>query len=59
MLIEEPSEDEVLLQKELTNKQGELAALDRQGAQQARPESPMVTLNLHAYKEKIHKLHPR
>ena len=37
----------------------ELIALDRQGTQQQRPESPAVTLTWYASNYKIHKLHQR
>ena len=34
-------------------------ALDRQRTQQQRPESPTVTLTLHASQYKVHKIHQR
>ena len=38
-------------------KQKELIALNRQGTQHQRPESPMVTLTWIVSKYKVHKLH--
>ena len=41
----------------MSNQQGEIIALDMQGTQQQRPESPSANSTWHASKYKVHKLH--